>query len=126
MRFGTLTSGAAGADATDTTGSVSGKLVKIEVLNSTTVKPSDGWDLTVYTGTVGGNDYDELFVDTTVSYVNTTIIDYYPVKVAAKAADGSASTLTEVFPRVFQKEIKLIGANMGNSKSAIVRLIFED
>ena len=126
LRQATLTSGSAGEDATaTTTPSVIGKLVKIEVMNSATAQPSDNWDLTVYTGTTGGNDAEILFLDETVSQANTSKVVYDVVKPASKAADGSASTLTEVHPVVFQKEVKLIGANMGNSKSAQVMLIFE-
>ena len=125
LRHGTLTSDGSGDATVTTTPSVTGRLVKVEVMNSSTSKPSDNWDLVVYTGTYGGNDMDILLVDATVSYAVTTAQVYYPLKVASKAADGSSSTLSEVSPVVFSKEIKVIGANMGDTKIATVLLIFE-
>ena len=126
LRQAVLTSGSSGESATATlTPSITGKLVKIEILNSTTVQPSDNWDLTVYTGTTGGNDAETLFYDETISQANTSKIVYYPLKAASKAADGTASTLSEIPAIVYSKNVKLIGANMGNSKSAQVILIFE-
>lgn len=124
MRKATLTSDGNG-DATASTSSVSGRLVKIEVLNSTTAQPSNNWDLTLYTGTASGNNYEVLFLDATVSQAITSKVKYYPVAVASKAADGDDSTLTEVPPLVLSQPINLIGANMGDTKSAEIRLLFE-
>ena len=100
------------------------KLVKIEIKNSATAQPSDNWDLEVFTGTASGNDDESLFLDGTVSNSKTTKVVYYPVTPAAKAADGSASSLTEVSP-IANGVVTVSGTNMGASNTAVVTLIFE-
>ena len=120
----TLTSGSGGATATATTTSIVGELAEIVIENSTTAQPDNDWDLTVYQGTSGGNDYKVLFYDATVAQTNTAAVVYKPVAVAAKAADGTASTLTELHPVSFGP-LTVTGANMGSSKVAVVKLIFK-
>ena len=119
----TLTSDSDG-DASETLTPVFGKLLKIVVENDSTDQPSDNWDLTVYQGTASGPDYDIIFVDATVSQVKTAAVIYYPLAVAAKAADGGASTLSEV-PPVLHNALTITGANMGDTKNAQVKLIGE-
>lgn len=123
MVWGKLTSDSSGDSTVTCSPSVTGRLVKIEIENSSTAQPSDNWDLTVYTGTNGGNDDEELFVDETVSNSNTSKVVYYPVSKQSLNTDGSDLSFYQN-PEVFQKKIKLIGANMGDTKTAIVKLIF--
>jgi len=108
----------------ETLSNVFGRLVKIKIENSASAQPNADWDIIVYQGTTGGNDYEVIFKDDTVSNSKTSAIVYYPVKTASLSADGSDSTLTEVSP-VCYGSLKLKGANMGSKKSAKITLYFE-
>jgi hypothetical protein len=117
----TITSGVAGAAGTGTLIAY-GELVKIEVNNGASV--TNSWVLTVYQGTAGGNDDDKLFYNDAVSNATTAAQVFYPQYACAKAADGTASTLTESYPVAFGL-VTVSGASMGNSKSAVVALTFK-
>jgi len=102
-----------------------GRLVCVEINNgASSAQPSDNWDIEIYQGTASGNDDKSLFYDETVSQGNTTAIVYYPVVAAAVASTGEASTLTEVTP-VINGVVKVTGANMGASKTAVVKIYVE-
>lgn len=120
----TLTSDSSGdATASLSDGVVVGELVEVVVHNgSGSSQPSNNWDLTVYTGTDGGNNDKVLFYDATVSQANTSAVVYNPVRTASIASDGSDSSLTESRPAI-HGVMKLIGANMGDTKSAVVKAI---
>ena len=125
IRRVTLISGSGGATATSTiAASVVGRLVKIIVHNDATDQPDDNWDLTIYHGTASSPDYEAVFTDATVSQTKTAAVVYNPVTPATKAADGSASSLTEV-PPILYGPLTITGANMGNSKVAVVELVIE-
>jgi len=120
VKTGVLTSDGSG-DATKNVGSSIGKIYKIEVQNSAASKPSDNWDLTIYSGTIGSPDYEEFFKDITISQGVTAKIVYYPRK-KVDLQDGTASTLTEEPCMIFNRDLKLIGANMGDTKVATVKV----
>lgn len=117
----TITSGSAGAAGTATL-TAFGELVKIEVKNGAGL--TNSWVLTVYQGTASGNDYDILFYNDDVSNATTAAQVFYPQSACAKAADGTASTLTETYPVAFGL-ITVSGASMGNSKSAVIAMTFK-
>ena len=116
----TLTSDNSG-DASETTKALFGKIVRISAVGVTA--PSTNWDLEITCK--GANDLDiTLFNDDTVTN-STTVPDFwYPVGPAAKTADGSASSLTEKDPVVFGP-LTVVGAAMGDTKSAKVEIIIE-
>lgn len=122
----TLTSDGSGDAIGTISGVVQGELLKISVFNGTGLlnvdQPDDNWDLTIYQGTASSSDYTAHFVDTTVSQTNTAAQIYYPVKACNKAVDGTTSTITETPPMV-DGILKLVGANMGDTKIAIINII---
>jgi len=120
VKNGTLTSDSSG-DATKNLGSSIGKIYKIEVENDATSTPTADWDLTIYSGTLSGPDYEEFFKDITISNGKTAKIVYYPRK-KVDLQDGTASTLTEEPCAIFNRDLKAIGANMGSVKSAKIKV----
>ena len=96
-----LESGAAGQDAVDTM-IVGGLLRKIVINPDGTAVPSASWDLSI-----AGPDGEILYVSTTLS--NSVTIEVPPATIAPNPCFGT---------------ITLTGANMGNSKKAVVALIF--
>ena len=123
VKFASITSGTGGSAgiASGSLGSSMGRIYKVEIENSTTAQPSDNWDLTIYTGTVGGPDYEAFFTEATISQGNTSKIVYYPRK-KADLTDGTASTLLEIEQMVFNRELKYVCANMGDTKAAKIKV----
>jgi hypothetical protein len=103
-----------------------GRLVGIKVVNSADAQPSSNWDLklSVADMTRGATTAVEetIFLDETVS--NSGVVNYYPVVPAAKASDGSASTLTEV-PPLIGGPLTITGSKMGDTKTAYIYLFIE-
>ncbi len=62
-----------------------------------------------------------------LSYTNVPAADawFYPVAAANKAADGSASSLTEVPVFILNERIKIVGAQGGASKAGTITFYIE-
>ena len=116
----TLTSDGDG-DASETTKALFGRIVRISAVGVTA--PSSNWDLEI-TCKAANDKAITLFNDDSVTNSTTAPDFWYPVGAAAKAADGSASSLTERDPVAFGP-LTVVGAAMGDTKSAKVEIIIE-
>ncbi|MFA5406735.1 MAG: hypothetical protein WC307_05250 [Candidatus Nanoarchaeia archaeon] len=118
-----ITSGTGASEgiASGSFGSAIGSIYKIEVENDATSTPTNDWDLTIYSGTVGGPDYEAFFTEETIANTKTSKIVYYPRK-KVDLQDGTASTITEEPCMIFNRELKYVCANMGDTKIAKVKV----
>ena len=120
-RILSITSGSAGAAGTDTTETVSGKLVRVTTL-CVTSSCTASWVLGITEDVLGVEH--TIFTDEDRSNSTTAVDVSYPVTPAAKTADGTASVLTEVGVPVTGPLTVSIGT-IGNSKNVKVELVFE-
>ena len=101
-----------------------GKLYCVEINNHATNTPSANWDIEIYQGTAGGNDDKSMFLDATVSNSKVVAVVYYPRVLANKDTDGDQSTVYDIMHWA-GGVVKVTGANMGASKTAVVKVTFE-
>lgn len=121
IRTLSLTTGASGAAGVGTTQSISGKLVRVTTL-CVTASVTASWVLGI-TEEVMGIEH-TIFTDADRSNSTTAADVSYPVVPAAKTADGTASSLTELGTPITGPITVSVGT-AGNSKNIKVELVFE-